>query len=236
MGRARPGSGCLRGRNALGWAPLAVSLAGHLALVAGLLAIGVRALPDVAVDAGAVTLVVLATPQAAVVPAQVAPAVPPVPPAAAPEPVTDDLPLPPAPPPAMPPMPRPAPASIPRAAPPPAAAPLVAAPSAIMSATPGPAAIANWQQAVAAWLDAHQTYPEAARRRGEEGVATLRFLLQPDGTVGGLALLHGSGFTTLDEAALALLAGARLPAPPPGTPEARRWITVPLGYRLARPL
>lgn len=98
---------------------------------------------------------------------------------------------------------------------------------------PGAAAVADWRAAVAAWIGAHQRYPAAARRMGVQGVATLRFLLLADGRVSGLAVATGSGSVMLDRAALAVFEGATLPPPPSGTPEAVRWITVPMRYRLA---
>jgi TonB family protein len=47
-----------------------------------------------------------------------------------------------------------------------------------------------------------------------------------------VALESPSGFPALDAAALALLAGATLPAPPAGMDPARRSVSLPIRYRL----
>lgn len=123
---------------------------------------------------------------------------------------------------------RPAPAQRPAIASVPAAAALPA---------PGrPAAsqddIAAWQAALSAWVERHRRYPPAARFRQEEGVVRVRFELDPAGTVRHVALESPSGSSALDAAALALLSGATLPAPPPGMEAARRSVSLPIRYRL----
>jgi protein TonB len=70
-----------------------------------------------------------------------------------------------------------------------------------------------WNTLLSAWLAAHKTYPEIARRRGEQGTVTLKLTIGADGTVLDAALASGSGSTVLDQAAEAMLRGARLPAP-----------------------
>jgi protein TonB len=86
---------------------------------------------------------------------------------------------------------------------------------------------AGWNSLFAAWLAERKRYPEAARRRGEQGNVTLRFKVAGDGTVLDVALVEGSGSAALDEAATALLRDARVP--PPRTEISR---TVRLRYRL----
>jgi len=93
-------------------------------------------------------------------------------------------------------------------------------------------ALAAWQRALIAWLDSHSAYPEAARRVGEQGAVGVRFALSESGDVTEADIQHGSGSTTLDAATLAMLRGAHLPPPPPGTDAARRTISVSIRYRL----
>ncbi len=130
-----------------------------------------------------------------------------------------------------PPPPRPAPAaprpSQPKSAP---TAPAQAAPSAPAAALPSaPSSVApGWNALLAAWLAAHKTYPEAARRRHQEGDVTVRFTVEGDGRVSDVVVVQGSGFATLDSATLALLRGATLP--PPGTETTR---TVRIRFRLS---
>ena len=60
----------------------------------------------------------------------------------------------------------------------------------------------------------------------------VRFELDPAGTVRHVALEAASGSPALDAAALALLSGATLPAPPAGMDPARRSVSLPIRYRL----
>jgi len=152
-----------------------------------------------------------------------------------PEPVQPSLPEPPPPPPAQ---PRPRPAPRPRTVapvtnPPAAPAPAQAPSSAPSGPAPQPAAAppsAAWRQALAAWLLAHKTYPEPARQRGIQGTVGLRFTLNRDGHVIGLAVSHSSGSDLLDNAAEAMLRNATLPAPDPG--QDRITVSVQLHYTL----
>ena len=89
-----------------------------------------------------------------------------------------------------------------------------------------------WRSALAAWLQEHRTYPEAARRGGVEGRVVVRFTMDDTGVVTAVVLVSGSGSTVLDEAAQALLRGAHLPPPPPPAPE-HLSVTLPVRYSLA---
>jgi periplasmic protein TonB len=78
---------------------------------------------------------------------------------------------------------------------------------------PDPSVLASWNAMFSAWLASRKTYPEVARRRGEQGSVTLRFTVAGDGEVVQVALVAGSGSRILDESALALLRNAHLPRP-----------------------
>jgi protein TonB len=128
--------------------------------------------------------------------------------------------------------PAPAPSPAPSAAPsprggsagaaPPAAASQPGSASAVTPVAPG------WNALLAAWLAANRRYPEEARRRGVEGEVTVRFSVAADGRVTDVAIVAASGSSALDGAAVAMLRGARLPAP--GADVTR---TVRIRYRLA---
>ena len=117
--------------------------------------------------------------------------------------------------------PQPAPTSAP---------PIAAAP---MPATPAPAVIdQSWRAAVAAWVRSRQRYPDAARRMGAEGAATVRFTVRSDGEVIDAQLARAAGSDLLDGAALAVFRGAHAPPFPAGMAQQQVTLTVTVRYRL----
>jgi len=208
--------------------PLLVSAALHAAALGlCLVAVSLRP-PPAAPDDQAIEMVFEAPPAAAPAPEPpTAPPppdeLPPPPEAPPPEPAptltqpAEPLPVPPPPPPRAMPPPRP----VAKAPPPPrpeapaTAAPApVAAPPPVATATPAasaPAVDPRWSRSVSEWLEAHRTYPDEARRRGEEGRVALRFTVDRAGAVLDVELVHSSGSPRLDAAALALLRTAALP-------------------------
>ncbi len=183
-------------------------------------------------------------------PVEVAP--PPPEPPPQPEAVVTPTPAVPAPPPSMaeqpdeaprlppPPMPAPRPQRRPavraHAAPQPAPSAAAAAPAPAAAAPPTdapPAAVSsNWRQQLAAWLAAHKTYPEEARRRGEEGSVTLRFTVERSGRVAETMVVHGSGSTILDAAAAGMLRNATLPPFPAAMSQDSVAVTVQVRFAL----
>ncbi len=97
---------------------------------------------------------------------------------------------------------------------------------------PGPSP--DWLAALLGWLAAHRHYPAIARRNGIEGAVVVRFIVDRTGLVHAASVIGGSGSAVLDEAALAMLRGARVPAFPASMPEAEQAISVPIRYRLER--
>lgn len=89
-----------------------------------------------------------------------------------------------------------------------------------------------WRGALAAWVRSRQRYPEAARRLGTEGTATLRFSVSREGQVLDAQLVQTSGSDILDDAALAMVRGARGPAFPPGMAQPQVTVSVSVHYRL----
>jgi periplasmic protein TonB len=119
-------------------------------------------------------------------------------------------------------------APAPSTSPPPSLAPAAEA------APPSPPATVSiaWRQALAAWLAAHKTYPEQARRQGIEGNVTLRFNVDRAGHVVDVTVLRGSGSPILDSAAETMLRNAMLPPPAPATQD-RMAVSVQIHYKLA---
>ncbi len=83
-----------------------------------------------------------------------------------------------------------------------------------------------------AWLAAHKSYPEAARRRGEEGSVALRFTVERSGRVTEVSVVRGSGSSILDAAAEAMLRNATLPAFPGTMSQEKVVVTVQLHFAL----
>ena len=112
-----------------------------------------------------------------------------------------------------------------------AAPPRASEAAAPLPAQPAPTA-ADWQHELFGWLAAHKTYPDAARRRGEQGRVVLRFTVDRSGKVTQVELATGSGSALLDDAAQAMLHNASLPPFPAAMPQERVTITVQIRYRL----
>lgn len=75
-------------------------------------------------------------------------------------------------------------------------------------------------------IEDHKRYPFTARRRGQQGTASVGFTLTPDGRIEGLTLDAASGHTALDQAALAAVEGIA-PFQPAG-----RYLDAPAEFRL----
>jgi protein TonB len=100
-------------------------------------------------------------------------------------------------------------------------------------ATPAtPVVDPGWEAAVSRWLASRKTYPEEARRRGEEGSVAVRFTVDRSGRVVEAAVVAASGSPLLDEAALDLLRQAAFPAFPADMTQARITITTTVRYSL----
>ena len=165
---------------------------------------------------------------------------PPPPPEPAPEPPPEPKPEPPprpAPQPQpAPPKPRPQPAPRPATAATEAQAQPPVAPTPVQAAAPAPPApiSATWRASLSSWLQQNKTYPEAARARGDQGSAAVRFTVNRDGQVSDVALVRGTGSALLDDAVLALLNKARLPAFPMDMTQQTITVTVQINYALQR--
>jgi protein TonB len=106
------------------------------------------------------------------------------------------------------------------------APPTAAAASAKQSVSP------NWQGALAAWLEAHKTYPQQARRRGEQGRGSVRFTVDHSGQVLDVAIVSSTGSAILDDAIERMLRGAHVPPLPASMDETQITVTVQIRYAL----
>jgi periplasmic protein TonB len=90
----------------------------------------------------------------------------------------------------------------------------------------------GWRSAIAAWIETHKTYPEAARRRSEEGQVTVKFTVDRDGHVLDVELVSESGSHAIDDATRGLLQGATLPPFPASMTQTKVTLTVHVRYSL----
>ncbi|WP_044548425.1 energy transducer TonB family protein [Mesorhizobium japonicum] len=74
---------------------------------------------------------------------------------------------------------------------------------------------AKWESRLAAWINRHKRYPSAAKSRGAQGNVNVTFTVDASGQVQSARVARSSGDPDLDRAALAVLQGATVPAPPP---------------------
>lgn len=116
----------------------------------------------------------------------------------------------------------------------------VAPPQTALAATPVPAPVpspeasAGYRALLSAWLESHKRYPEAARQRGEEGRAVLRFTVERSGRVVDSAVVTSSGYPDLDEAIEEMMRGATLPPFPAGMPQPRMEVSITIRFSLRR--
>ncbi|SEJ74201.1 protein TonB [Pseudomonas linyingensis] len=145
------------------------------------------------------------------------------------------------------PKPEPKPRPRPPVEPPPSSAPVsdsVPVPNAKPAARPSPQAgnpapsqaKASWQSRLLAHLNRYKRYPEDARRRGQQGVVKLRFVVDARGQVQSFELAARSGNPSLDRATLQMIRRAQpLPAPPPELLQnGRLEVVAPFVYSLER--
>jgi protein TonB len=90
-----------------------------------------------------------------------------------------------------------------------------------------------WQRSLAAWLAAHKTYPDEARRKAVEGSVVLRFTADRSGRVLEVVLVRSAGSSILDASAEAMVRNATLPPFTAGMPQQTVTVTVQLRYALA---
>ena len=76
------------------------------------------------------------------------------------------------------------------------------------------------------------SYPEASRKRGEEGEVLLKVEVFANGRVGRAEVAKSSGFTLLDEAALKTVGNWRFKPALKGREEVACWVNIPIKFKL----
>jgi periplasmic protein TonB len=113
----------------------------------------------------------------------------------------------------------------------PAARPAQAAPPQA-AAAPG-AAAESWKSALAAYLAKFKRYPVSAQRRGEQGVAQVRFSVDRNGMAHAVTLFRSSGHADLDAEAQSLVERAQpLPVPPADISGVASDVVIPVHFSL----
>jgi protein TonB len=93
--------------------------------------------------------------------------------------------------------------------------------------------LAGYRQQLSTLLARQQTYPRIAALRGWEGEVRLRLRVARKGNLLGVVLDHTSGFSVLDEHALAMLASlGNLPPLPEALDSNEIQVVVPINYKL----
>jgi periplasmic protein TonB len=123
------------------------------------------------------------------------------------------------------PLPLPAPAQAPMAA---QAAQTAALPP------PAPVVTPDYRSMLSGWLESHKRYPDAARQRGEEGRAVLRFRVARSGQVLDYTIVNSTGFSDLDAAVENMMRGAVLPPFPAAMPQPEIEVSVTIRFGLSR--
>jgi protein TonB len=95
-----------------------------------------------------------------------------------------------------------------------------------------PKSVVRWQSLLAAHIAKFQRYPSAARANREQGVARVEFTIDRQGRLLTSRIVQSSGWATLDEETLALLARAQpLPRPPEQAIESDLLITTGVNFK-----
>lgn len=96
-------------------------------------------------------------------------------------------------------------------------------------------AVLSWQRSVALHLNRSKRYPPAARSRGIEGEAMVRFVMDRSGHVAMVEVVNSSGSKLLDDESQELLQrAAPLPRPPPAVVGETLEFKVPIHFRLKK--
>ena len=108
----------------------------------------------------------------------------------------------------------------------------VAAPNQGAPAPVGRHAAADWQAAISAAIERAKRYPTEARAHQDQGVTRVEFNLDRAGHVLSSRVAVSSGYSSLDQEALATVARANLPPAPADHPGTRFSFRVPIQFHI----
>jgi protein TonB len=91
----------------------------------------------------------------------------------------------------------------------------------------------QYRQALLELIEANKFYPKRARRKHQQGTATITFTIHRDGSISSLQLQESSGFAALDKAALVVIQNIGHYDPLPVELDLSRWkFVIPISYKL----
>lgn len=93
-------------------------------------------------------------------------------------------------------------------------------------------AAADWNQFLQAYMRKHKTYPMSARRMRQQGTVVVEASFSESGEVLLCTIVSGSGFTSLDQAALALVQSAAAATRTTIQPGKSQQLRIPVVYEL----
>ncbi len=88
----------------------------------------------------------------------------------------------------------------------------------------------DWMGKLKQWWDQHSFYPKEASASDQGGAVRVRMAIDADGWVKSVEVVHGSGSSVLDTAAIAVFRDVHLPPFPPGTPAPSGDVEVTVRY------
>lgn len=93
-------------------------------------------------------------------------------------------------------------------------------------------AIENWQRDLVVHINKKKKYPSTARNARQHGVVTVSFLMNRTGQLVSTAIVKGSGFRALDDAAIDMLKRSNpLPVPPDAMAGETFEFVIPVRFR-----
>jgi protein TonB len=97
--------------------------------------------------------------------------------------------------------------------------------------TASAAAVTSWNISIAKQIESHKGYPSSGLRRRESGVTQVAFAIDRAGHVIDSRVIQSSGYTALDQEAIATLQRAQpFPPPPEGLAGEKFEFTVPVKF------
>jgi protein TonB len=91
--------------------------------------------------------------------------------------------------------------------------------------------VVRWQSRLVAHIERFKRYPAEARARGIQGTVQVAFTIDHEGRLLTRRIMRSSGYPSLDQETLEVLARAQpMPRPPDGTPDSQLFLAFPIRF------